>query len=301
MYRSRKLILLLAAALSTGAGIVVFAGQRAKRVPLEAAALSRVPERNETSSTPLPLLGNLLDEKKISIETITLGTGRSFSISRSGPMRPAGDALEYAERLLSLSDSGDASATYGIFLANLDCQNKMRFGGNAYRDVNPGKDPSKPINQADETARELQECEGLLTDKRFQYKNWLEAAAEQGSIEAMLMYPINPDHILGNPQEYALKPDLVQKWKDDSIQYLTKASSLGSVDALYGLSEAYDNGIIIDADPVEAYAYRLAVSKATGAAIDEEKHSDLVDSLTHKQIKAANDRSEEIINKCCIN
>lgn len=301
MDKTGKLILLLAAALSTGAGMVVFAGQREKRTALEAAALSRVPERNETGSTPLQTLGNLLDEKRISTETITLGRGRSFSISRRGPMRPAGNALEHAERLLSLSDSGDASATYGIFLANLDCQNKMRSGGNAYLDINPGKDPSKPVNQADETARELQECEGLLTDKRFQYKNWLEAAAKQGSIEAMLMYPINPDHILGNPQEYALKPDLVQKWKDDSIQYLTNASSLGSVDALYGLSEAYDNGIIIDADPVEAYAYRLAVSNATGAAIDKEKHSDLVNNLNHRQIKAANDRSEEIINSCCIN
>ncbi|MNT65802.1 hypothetical protein D3C72_2038110 [compost metagenome] len=76
---------------------------------------------------------------------------------------------------------------------------------------------------------------------------------------------------------------------------------MGSVDALYGLSEAYDNGIIIDADPVEAYAYRLAVSNATGAAIDKEKHSDLVNNLNHRQIKAANDRSEEIINSCCIN
>lgn len=301
MNKTRKIVLLISAVLSTGAGVAFFWGERARSKSIEIASMPRASERNKTSSTPKPQLGNLIDERKISAETITPGIGRSFSISRSGPIRPPGDALKYAESLLSASDSGDANATYEIFLANLDCQNKMRSGGNAYRDVNPGKDPSTPKNQAEETARELLECEGLLTNKRFQYKNWLEAATKQGSIEAMLMYPVNPDHILGNPQEYALKPDLVQKWKDDSMLHLGRAASLGSVDALYGLSEAYDNGIITNADPVEAYAYRLAVSTATGTAIGKERQSDLVNNLTQAQVKAANDRSEEIIKNCCIN
>ncbi|GAB3045677.1 sel1 repeat family protein [Stenotrophomonas tumulicola] len=243
----------------------------------------------------------LANERKISPAIVKPELGRAFSISRSGPLRPPGDALNYAKSLLAASQSGDAVATYDIFLATLDCANHLRNAGIMYQEIGTGESPLKPTSNATEDKENLLECEGLLTSEEFQEKNWLTNAAEQGSLEAMLMYSINPDHVLGDIREYSLKPELVQKWKDDSITYLNRASSAGSTDALYSLSDVYKNGIIAPPNPVEAYAYRLAAHKATGTPIDQRIQSNLTKRLTPHQIQESEGRSEKILTSCCIN
>lgn len=247
-----------------------------------------------------PPVSKLINSKKVSALFVKHELGRAFSISRSGPMRPRGDALTQAKRLLPAAEAGDATAAYDIFLTTLDCANNLRNSGKMYQEVGPTSAKLSPVNDLSEDGRKLLECEGLLVDKDFQEKNWLDMAAKNGSIEAMLMYPINPDHILGSPRDYAMKPELVQQWKDDSLTYLNRAASLGSTDALYSLSDVYEKGIISPADPVEAYAYHLAALKVTNAPSSPRAESNFTNKLTTEQSREAQSRSELIIKSCCI-
>lgn len=262
---------------------------------------TRIPLRNNNEAAPKswPNIERLVSERKISAHAARPEMGRAFSINRSGPMRPSGNALDYAESLFQAAQSGDAVASYDIFLATLDCSNQLRNVGKSYQEIDAGEKSTPMKNTAAEDRKSLLECEGLLTSDKFQKTNWLEKAAQQGSIEAMIMYPINPDHVLGDPQEYAMKPELVQKWKDDSINYLKLAAGLGSTDALYSLSDIYENGVIAPADPVEAYAYRLAAIKSTRAADSQVDQIEFAKNLTDSQREQAKSRSQQIIINCC--
>lgn len=243
----------------------------------------------------------LANQRKISPSVVRPELGSAFSINRNGPLRPPGDALRYARSLLLASESGDAIATYDIFLATLDCANRLRNAGVMYQEVSSGDSSLTPASHTAEEKEKLLECEGLLTSDDFAGKSWLKTAAEQGSVEAMLMYSTNPDHVLGDVRDYSLKPDLVQKWKDDSMVYLTRASSVGSTDALYTLSDVYRNGIIAPHSAVDAYAYRMAADKATGTSTDRRIQTSLTKGMTPIQIREAERRSQQILHSCCTN
>lgn len=245
------------------------------------------------------MIARLVSDSKISASSIQPEIGRSFSISRKGPLRPSGDALTYAKSLLEAADSGNAVASYDIFLANLDCDNNFRKANVTYQEIKTEKDSIVFKDTTSEDRENLINCEGLLTSPDFQNKNWLQQAAKQGSIEAMLMYSINPDHILGNPSDYSMKPELVQRWKDDSMQYLKTAASSGSTDALYRLSNAYEDGIITEADPVQAAAYRIAASKSMRTPPPEWSQTE--NKLSPEHALRAQDRSREILLSCCSN
>ena len=248
-----------------------------------------------------PRIEALISDRKIAASSVNPEIGKTFSISRTGPMRPPGDALKRATNLLQAAQSGDAVASYEIFLTTLDCDNRLRSAGAMYQEMNNGKSTVRPDDTTEEDRKNLMDCEGLLTSDSFQNHNWLKQAAEQGSIEAMIMYSINADHVLGNPNEYAMKPELVQQWKDDSVNYLRKAASLGSIDALYSLSNVYENGIIAPADPVEAYAYRMAAIKFMRTPSNLRSQLQPSEELTPSQVRLAQARRNNIISSCCSN
>lgn len=242
----------------------------------------------------------LINQHKISASTLQTETGRAFSLARNEPMRPPGNAMSYVEGMLPASRSGNAVASYEIFLAILDCGNSLRYEGQEYEPVNSRKDPSLSGNEHDEARQNLADCENLLTNPSFQSADWLTLAAKQGSVEAMLMYSVNPEHVLGPRQDDALQPALAEKWKLDSISYLEQAASLGNVEALYRLSDAYSNDVLAEPDPVEAYAYRSALSKSTGRPLEEWEIRKFQGPLSPAQIPQAQARSNQIVMNCCI-
>lgn len=227
-----------------------------------------------------------LTERQLDPKTTTLLENGAFSISRSGPMRPAGDALTYVRSLEDASRRGDAVATYKVFLATLDCANTLK------------RTPPAGVENGD-IAQPLAECEGLLSDESIVKTDWLSLAAEQGSVEAKLMYPVNPEYTLGDAQEYLRSPERVMEWKQRSMRYLDEAASIGSQDALLSLSRAYENGVITRKDPILAYAYAAAAERVSPVPYLAEGLEQLKSAVPAKDVRQADLLIEKIASNCC--
>jgi len=230
------------------------------------------------SDIPRPVsqhVSDLVARKKIDPKLVIPLGKKSFSIVRTGPLRPDGDALSYVHSLIRASQEGDAVATFQIFLATLDCKRTYANSSNA-------------ISQDEDDYRQLSECEGLLTDPSIADADWLTSAADQGGVEAMILYSLNPSYTLPQgKQQYLRDPESVRRWQERSRSYLEQAVSLGSQDAMLSLSIAYSAGTLVDKNPTAELAYALAAQKASPIPGFQEAYEPLKNSLNPTQRQQA--------------
>lgn len=244
-------------------------------------------QARETQKSDSPHVSELISNRAIDPKFVTPLGPKGFSIVRSGPLRPNGDALKYVNSLINASDGGDATATFKIFLATLDC--KRIYARSSTR-----------LEQSDDASRRLSECENLLTDIPVADADWLTKAAEQGGVEAMIMYSLNPDYTLpGGGQQYLKDPEAVQRWRERSRDYLEQAVSLGSQDAMLSLSTAYGAGIFVDENPAGQLAYALAAQKVAPIPGFQEAYQPLNNSLNPTQRQQAEAWANRIYQQCC--
>lgn len=226
----------------------------------------------------------LLSSRRLDPRVVTSINNGVFSIMRRGSLRSDADALSFVTSLLHASDSGDAVASYEIFLSTRECAAFML--------------PNATSADA-EAAERFQACESLLVDQELMEGDWLTRAAQQGSIEAMLMYGVNPEYTLGGRSTYLKDPERVSEWKARAAQYLEDAAASGSHDALLSLSRAHSNGVIVREDPVRAFAYALAAYKTHPLPY----MSDLIEQhrseLSWRQQSQGRRLAEEIVRGCC--
>lgn len=241
---------------------------------------------------------DLVKERKLDPDHVQPLGKRGFVISRSGDFRPKGDAKAYIQSLLGASNQGDSTATYSIYLAALDCRN----AGSPSELQSATRMPSEPAKQQalESSESRLRECEELLKDPALSPPGkWLLEAAQQGSIEAMLLYATDTESAFGGATGAVRNPELVSEWKESAASFLNEAAKSGSIDALISLANANDNGIIMERNPTNAYAYYLAVRRAFPAAAPDELINRYKEELTSSQQQDAVRRAEKIYNDCC--
>ena len=238
-----------------------------------------------SGSVPSPDLSRLIASGAVDPARVEASGSAGFSIRRTGPLRPDGDARDFVRSLKRRSDAGDGTASYDIFLTVLDCRRR-------YEQV--------PAIEDDDAARRLGECESLLGDAALADTDWLSKAVEQGSLEAKLLYAINPAYSLpGGATAYLADPGAVQKWREASRRYLEEAVSYGSQDAMLLLSTAYGAGVIVGQDRVAQFAYALAAQQIAPIAGFEEGYGPLRRSLTLDEQRSAELRAQTIRESCC--
>ncbi|MBN5049226.1 hypothetical protein JY456_02600 [Stenotrophomonas maltophilia] len=232
-------------------------------------------------------MNDLILSGAVAQENVIARGPRSFSIVRTGPLRPAGDALSHVRLMLDASRSGNASATYEIFLATLDCK-RLYSGGITHTAPDDG------------IALRLEECESLLSEPSLMDIDWLTDAAEQGSVEAMNLYATNPDYsIPGGTRNYFRNPESIQKWKDKSISFLNKSASIGSQDAMLNLSTAYSAGILFEENPVAELAFAMAANRVHPIPGWHDAYIALRLSLSPMQIQQSESMANQIYQTCC--
>lgn len=156
------------------------------------------------------------------------------------------------------------------------------------------------VDGADDVIRRLQQCEGLLAAPEIMDVDWLTRAADQGSIEAMLVYAENPNHVLGTDTSVHLRdPERFSEWKYKARFYLEAAADVGSVDALMALSSAYGRGDIVEGNESEGYAYASAVQVLAQVAGSEELLSAYRAGLSPAETVRGERRARQIIRRCC--
>lgn len=220
---------------------------------------------------------------------------KTFQLIRTGPVRAAGDAREFVLSRVPASQRGDAVATYEIYLAVLDC--KAAGSPAELQNLDAMRPASPDPGALARIERRLEECGSLLTDPSLMGERWLERAAEQGSVEAMLMYAVDTESIIGNRANFIREPERVIEWKRNAMHYLDRAASLGSVDALLGLAHASEYGVIVKPDPVQAYAYYLAAAQVSPEFAWNESLASYASELSAEQARDARLRSRQVVSR----
>ena len=218
--------------------------------------------------------------------------GKAFTMFRTAELRPAGDPNEWIQSLIPLSESGDANASYEIYLAILDCQQYIR--DSSEKELAFAKSIGASPAYIETMARKLKECEVL--DPRFFTAggDWLKKAADQGSIEAQVAYANNPDAVIG--PEAKNDSEEAADWRRNAESYLNEAMRKGSVDAISGLSNLYLSGVAGTKDPAMAYAMQLAL-KRINPAYASDKYIDAIGrQLSDAQVERAKLASQEVFN-----
>jgi len=246
---------------------------------------------------PLPR-GSFEDAKKSIDPAVFQPLGaKAYQIVRLEDARPPGDALEYIQSLAPRSKSGDALATFSIYLAVSDCRNYL--GGAADRGPATQTVESTDLRNLEKTERKISECAALASAPDIIDEKWLAIAAHQGSVEAKLYYSIDPNSVIGNSADRISHPEKLIEWKDHSISYLREAAGTGNVDAIARLSSTYENGILVDQNLELAYAYALAANMTKPDSSGPALIKNLESNLSAGQRVSGELLSRSIYKSCC--
>ncbi|WLA13616.1 hypothetical protein MO327_07240 [Xanthomonas translucens] len=244
-------------------------------------------------------LNALITTDKVPAKFTQIVGPKAFVITRTGDFRPHGNALDYVNSLLDSSKKGNALATFNIYLAVLDC--KGAYSTDDLNSFNAMKEVGADKNFLKDYERRLDECSSLVGNNEIMQGEWLITAAQQGSIEAMILYSIDTKSAIGPSETFIKNPDKVIKWKTNAMGFLENAASKGSIDAVVRLADAYEDGILAKEDQTSAYAYYLAAQRAYPNSVSSEKMKRYQNSLRADQQQAATNRANAIYQSCCAN
>ncbi len=294
----KKILIVVPVLLAAAVGIIAINARstgrdtRAEQVETSGRSTS-APDRN----TPKPYT-SLISQRKLDPAVVQPVGSRAFAVSRNGAFRPSGDAKDFILSRIAASDAGDSIATYEIYLAALDCRNAGSPDEIQSAAVLASKSDQQGALESSE--RRLKECSSLLKDSSLSPPGkWLIKAARQGSIEAMLLYATDTESAFGGSRAAIQNPEAVAEWKTDAVSFLNAAASEGSVDALVALGRANANGIIVNKNPTEAFAYYLAAKRAMPSAFSEKLLGMYQKELSAAEQQAAIRRADAIYKNCC--
>lgn len=224
---------------------------------------------------------------------------KAYSIQRETAWRAPGDARQQVLALKRQSDAGEGLASYEIELIVRDCRNLIN--GNpeeawqALQRAGMRPDP----NHLSRLEIGLGECAALSQDPTLYDAPWLARAAEQGSVEAQLLYSIDIEAVIGPASTLTGRDDELQAWRETSLRYLHSLADGGNVDALSALASVYDNGFNVARDPVAVHAYRQVLSRLDPRYIDETTLARERRALAPEQQQKAADQADAIYKRCC--
>lgn len=289
-------VILLGAAFITALFFYYFKSKNNSNV-IDSTAASDRPESPAFKSQNT--LNALITTDKVPAKFTQMVGPKAFVITRNGAFRPHGNALDYVNSLLDSSKKGNALATFNIYLAVLDC--KGAYSTDDLNSFNAMQEAGAGKNFLRDYERRLDECSSLVGNNEIMQGEWLITAAQQGSIEAMILYSIDTKSAIGPSETFIKNPDKVIKWKTNAMGFLENAASKGSIDAVVRLADAYEDGILAKEDQTSAYAYYLAAQRAYPNSVSSEKMKRYQNSLRADQQQAATNRANAIYQSCCAN
>lgn len=238
-------------------------------------------------------------EKKIPAGSLKAWGPKAYEIIRGHEFRPPGDALTHVKQLMKRSESGDANATYEIYLTINQCQTFTSDKADELADSAALVGSSGWFLERSE--RILKECESLVLDQDIYRADWLSKAAEMGSQEAMRGYARSPQKVIGSLEDAIRDPEKLARWKENSLSYLNEMAEQGNVSALGDLQSFYTYGrSLVSADPVAALAYARALHRINPQFSSSEGIVESESALSGAQRARAIAMSEEIYQKCCV-
>lgn len=223
--------------------------------------------------------------------------GRAYFI-RSLPIDLEGDALEFVNQRLVAARGGNGLASYEIPLRIDACRRATKPGDQgvylAYAQRGLGQQYMLGV------AKELERCAPLLFRGDLLAENWLEQAAQQGEVEAQLLYAQDPAATLGTLSELLANPERAIEYRRVAVSQLQRALESGNLDALDALGDIYQRGILAPKDLSAAYAHKLALQQIDAMPSRNRELAALRNALSPAEVSAAEGAASEIRKMCCI-
>lgn len=207
-------------------------------------------------------------------------------------LSPSQSLMRFADELITASNQGDAEATFRLSELLRDCRSSQKHPGQIEdRETNialMNHTPDAPFKwQADD-------CNDLLED--YGRIDWLLISAEQGSVRAILAY-VAETHELERRCAQDTFGASAKSRTEKSISHLTLASSKGSEEALYALSNELLHQAQNDDMRISALANRLAYSIVTGKPMEGWEIAKFKSPLSNMQLNEAQRRAACIIEQ----
>lgn len=208
-----------------------------------------------------------------------------------------GPALDFVRARLAASAAGDSQATYEIFQRVSSCRREIANADDgeflAYSQAGLG------AKYANSMERNLSQCASLGEDPSLASMNWLSLAAEQGSVEARIVYSRVPEEVVGNYQQALRNPERLVEYRDNVVRYLDESASAGSLDAVVSLGNIYARGTLAERDDVKSYAYRLALEQIRPTSVIPEEMTAQKEGLSPSQQAEAAKLARDVLRNCC--
>ena len=252
------------------------------------------------------------------VETRRLPSGLAIRLVRRARIAPPTGRLfdDYA-RLDPEAKSGNALSQYQLGLLLYECRDVPADAPALEREVEAihqtrrhgGWDVPAPSSEEGILRGRYEECDGIPSDARLKFRDWLKSAADAGVIEAEINLPLKLP-----PAEYCqflsectpaqrAAQEALQK---EALDYLTRARDAGSVSALWTFGAWYAEGEVLPKNDIEAYAHFRALDEINTATGEPQRFgkllADLKKHLRPIDLDQAEARSKELLTNpnCCV-
>lgn len=224
-------------------------------------------------------------------------TGRAYFI-KPPPIDLDGDALDFVNQRLAAARGGNGLASYEIHLRIDSCRRVMKSGDqgiyHAYAQKGLGQQYMRSVE------KELQNCSRLLSSGDLHGEKWLEQAAQQGEVEAQLLYAQDPGATLGTFSDLLADPERAIEYRSRAVTFLHHALRSGNLDAMEALGDIHQRGILAPKDLSAAYAHKLALQQMDAMPSRSRELAELRSALSPSEISAAEFAANELKKTCCI-
>jgi len=221
---------------------------------------------------------------------------RAFSITSKLPVHEV-SALTYIQHRLDASRDGDATATYEIHLQISACRRVIKANDSqlfkAYAAI------GMQASYAQSVERTLNQCADVVTQAELMNRAWLAIAAEQGSVEAALIYATAPEEIGGDITDLNSVSSHQDAIRENAIRYLENALAEGSLDAVAALGRFYEEGIHTNRNLILAYAHKRTLQRMDPKLLEKDELHNLRISMSVSEISQAEELSRDIYRSCC--
>ena len=215
---------------------------------------------------------------------------------------PPGPVRDYLPGLLAQANAPNASAeaSFKAFMALNSCY----FQAARARARGPRQSEGEKPVPATPTPSEP-DCRGVKPEDWADPLRYLKRAAEIGdgspaSDHAIYVYGSGLPLLYLSREDLIAHPEAVLEWRQDASRMLLGAAASGSLDAMFGLSSAYETGRFGETSPLLAYEYAFTEREIAGHSVILDGTVDrLAANLTPDQIGSAQQAAQGFIARCC--
>jgi hypothetical protein len=209
---------------------------------------------------------------------------------------PAGALATVLPDLKAAAEHGDANAAYTAYALLRDCAQQDTMAA-ARASVIRTQPPDSPVIVAlnEDMAATAARCAGVPRPTIADQLPLLEKAAAGGNPyaqaayanDALTMMRADPDWMLRNPEE-------VSRIETTGLDYLQQSANSGDRVAMTNLGIAYSSGILVQPDPVLAYAYLYAATNLGAASGSETLIDQFAGKLSPEELARAQTLGQQL-------